>query len=963
MNAKYSWLKIMAFGVVCWCAMLSSASAQTELILTSDQQLTDLATDPGKKIDASLGLNPNIISLRDVCENCKKLGNKQMVVAFDEFFRQYRHDTGAERKLTPDQDEYVDKIKKISDFAKQYDVSISLSLLSPLELGPAYKRQTGHAGRWLAYKVGFRDPVTGRFSVPIWQQLLWTNNKGTTSVLLKGVKAYGFLEHTLPGTSFRVVDPSQIVELKGVSYEASDTLYMSGDRAGAKTASGDTPSGVAMRHLQVQTPGDGSLKGYDRVLVVLEYETSEIDYFNADATPFLHNLMKKYHDKGVNLSALYSDEMHIQQDWSYFSHHEEGQFAERYLTESMCEAYRKAYDVPLEDKYMLYFAYGAPYFEPSAMAVENVQYVMGASPEAIHRTFLLRDRYYKLLNNRVVDLFNEAKHYAEGLFGRELRTQAHASWAQSPTIDLWYSQGVSGASLQYEYTPNFVWGNTVQQASAACYDYFKWSEYLQPTGNDFAEGGWNDRNYYGAAMAASVGVINKYPNAYAAAWGMPAPVMEWKNTINGAYGGQTSTELDMIAGHVHRDVDVLMLYPMNLMAVEPRFGSWMTQYGYANYLTSEKAVALGEVTADGRLKVCDKYYTTLVALFEPLPSKGLLDLMARFAAAGGRVVWCSTPPRIDATGEDCTVQWTKLFGVSYGDAPVLGTTAAGRRVNFCGSFAGIPDQAILTDFVVDRIYPVKCGTDCEVVATDHDAVLGALRHEGKGAALYLGFRPRDDQAASLGYEVRTLFEVLNRVGAYPASGRFEGVNDNPSVLSRTTDCLVTSFPNGTLVAVKHLRTYRENWPGGFSRDPEQDRKIMEAHPLPSDRIEWHEVAAYGHRYSYTGKMVMASRVDTLGRLIAFVGRDCNGVRVDDTAYRFSEKPLAWVVFVPTSADGRAYRLRIEGAGSVWLPLAPRKGKKLEIRSGDQTIPYKTEEGGVRFDLTPAISGHWLTLTR
>ena len=46
---------------------------------------------------------------------------------------------------------------------------------------------------------------------------------------------------------------------------------------------------------------------------------------------FLKRLMKKYKDKGVNLTALYSDEMHIQQDWGYFGHHEGGQFAERYL--------------------------------------------------------------------------------------------------------------------------------------------------------------------------------------------------------------------------------------------------------------------------------------------------------------------------------------------------------------------------------------------------------------------------------------------------------------------------------------------------------------------------------------------------------------------------------------------------------------------------------------------------------
>ena len=67
---------------------------------------------------------------------------------------------------------------------------------------------------------------------------------------------------------------------------------------------------------------------------------------------------------------------------------------------------------------MLYFAYGAPNYQPTVEAVVNVQYVMGDTPEDIHRTFLLRDRYYRMLNDEVVDLFKAAKDYAEELFGR-----------------------------------------------------------------------------------------------------------------------------------------------------------------------------------------------------------------------------------------------------------------------------------------------------------------------------------------------------------------------------------------------------------------------------------------------------------------------------------------------------------------------------------------------------------------
>ena len=400
---KNTYFKLSAVLLLAALLLGGARLGAQSLILTSDEQLNDLM-DPDKKLDLSLGYTPYHASLRDICEQGKKQGSKQMVFAFDEFFRQYRQHAGTERRLTPDMDEYVEKIKFVSDFAKKYDIGLCLSLLSPLELGTAYKNQTGHSGRWLAYKVGLRDGSTGKFSVPIWEQLYWTNNKGKTPVKLKGVKAYAFKEKPVGNSPFRAVNPDEIVELKEVKYEAMDTY----DSDNFVPGVGNT--GNLMRLLRVYGEG-GGLEGYDRVMVLLEYETQEMDYFNEDALPFLKALMKKYHDNDINLTALYSDEMHIQQDWFYFSHHENGQFAERYLTESMADKYRKKFGQPFDDKYMLYFAYGAPNYQPTVEAVVNVQYVMGDTPEDIHRTFLLRDRYYRMLNDEVVDLFKAAKDY------------------------------------------------------------------------------------------------------------------------------------------------------------------------------------------------------------------------------------------------------------------------------------------------------------------------------------------------------------------------------------------------------------------------------------------------------------------------------------------------------------------------------------------------------------------------
>src|SRR5690606_17931017 len=134
-----------------------------------------------------------------------KDGDTILTIAFDEFFRQYRNQVGTERKLTPDKDEYVNKIKVIGDFAANYGLGIGLSLLSPLELGPAFKNKTGKNGTWLHYKVGLRDPKTGKFNVELWQQTLWSNNKGNFKIRLKDYRAYAFKEEKLPNSPYKVV--------------------------------------------------------------------------------------------------------------------------------------------------------------------------------------------------------------------------------------------------------------------------------------------------------------------------------------------------------------------------------------------------------------------------------------------------------------------------------------------------------------------------------------------------------------------------------------------------------------------------------------------------------------------------------------------------------------------------------------------------------------------------------------
>ena len=79
--------------------------------------------------------------------------------------------------------------------------------------------------------------------------------------------------------------------------------------------------------------------------------------------------------------------------------------------------------------------------------------------------------------------------------------------------------------------------------------------------------------------------------------------------------------------------------------------------------------------------------------------------------------------------------------------------------------------------------------------------------------------------ASLGYETRTLFEILNACNASSFYGKVCG-NDNPSYLSRTGEYFVSSFPNSTTMVVAHYRTHAESWFGGFSRNQEDDEKVL-----------------------------------------------------------------------------------------------------------------------------------------
>lgn len=929
------------------------------IILVSDKELEALA-DPDKVLNLALGFDKQEASLRQTCERAKAAGQRTLILAFDHFFSQYRPGQEGPRRLTPDMDEYVKRIAAISKFAQGYGLGLELSLLSPLEIGPAYEKATGESGLWLHYRKGVRDPQTGAFSVSLWRQTKWANNKGVIELPDSGVRVFAFQESAIPGTVYHAVDPKSIVEITDV--------------AKVEQLSGDAKSGSVAR-IRVYGQGRADVGGRNRVLVVQQYRTPEMDYFSDKALPYLTKLVDRYADSGVKLNALYSDEMHIQQDWNYFGHHDDGEFALRYVSPGLAKRFAGKFGSEYADlaKYMIYFCYGQEDAATDLSAKAGVMHVFGASPEAIRQTELFRARYYHLLQDGVVDLFVKAKRHAEERMGHKLESRAHATWAESPTIDSWRTGQENMFRSAYEYTSNFVWSNTVHQAASACYDYFKWGDFLTGNGNDHAECGWLDRNYVGLTLACSTGILNEIPYSYGAHWGMPDEISRRRSSLVNTFGAAGSPLYGMTQDMEHRDVSVLMLYPMDLVAVEERFGSWMTQYGYANLVTQAKLLERG-IVKNGAIEMGGRRFTTLVATFEPFASKRLLSLMRELAEGGGRAIWSGPPPSLSPEGENVLPDWETLFGVDYRPSLNMGQMAPGRQVEFEGALSGIAPQVILTDFVVDHVYPIAPRTGSEPAAKVKGAVVGTVRRLPSGGSLAcLGFRPRDDQSRSLGYESRWWFEILNKLGAYPPTGGKRGVDDNTEYISRTTDYLTCRFPNGAVAVCRHLREVEEDWSGGFARKQDEDQQYLKRVPPPTEAIDLRDFKVNGHMVTFTGQQALSFRVDGQKRLIAFAGSGCRKIAVDGRETVFAEADVPQVAWAPVPKSrwtngGAVLQIMVYGAAKLRIPAVDLPERPRMFAEGTmpgskgEEVACKVENGALTFAVTDKQSGKWLYVT-
>jgi hypothetical protein len=259
------------------------------------------------------------------------------------------------------------------------------------------------------------------------------------------------------------------------------------------------------------------------------------------------------------------------------------------------------------------------------------------------------------------------------------------------------------------------------------------------------------------------------------------------------------------------------------------------------------------------------------------------------------------------------------------------------------------------------------------VAHVQGRTVGTLRFTPQGGiAAFLGFRPRDNQSCSLGYDVRTWFETLSALGAYPPSGKFPGVNDNTEYLSRTGDYLACHFPNGTITIARHLRLVEEDWPGGFARDLAQDAAYEAGHPMPTDHLELRDFKVQGHCVTYDGTGAVAFRLDSQGSLLAFAGNNCREITIDGRTTVLSEKPMPLIAFSPVSEarrvpGGAIYSARFKGDGAVRIPTEglPAKvkvfaeGSTPGSQGGEVACHRELQTLGV--DLTPAAADRHLWL--
>jgi hypothetical protein len=272
-------------------------------------------------------------------------------------------------------------------------------------------------------------------------------------------------------------------------------------------------------------------------------------------------------------------------------------------------------------------------------------------------------------------------------------------------------------------------------------------------------------------------------------------------------------------------------------------------------------------------------------------------------------------------------------------------------------------MTVLTDFLVDRVYPVTPATAAPLARGLGEVIATHRATEAGGNAVFLGFRPRDDQSASLGYETRYWFDILNAFGAYPGE-------NHPEAVSRTGDYMACAFPNGAVAIARHLHRLEESWPGGFARKPEEDKAIEARLDLPTEELALDGFAVAGHTVTYAGKQCVTFRTGEGGSLIAFAGHDTDRITVDGVETVYADAPIHFAAWAPVDEARRvdpAVRMLLffVGQGTVRIPAPAWTGEVELVAQGTapgsrgEVIPARLEDGRLVVELGPGMSHRWL----
>jgi len=924
----------------------------TTLILTDEKQLARIADYPDLPLyddeergfsGEKKGIYPPGTTLNSFMKDAYERHCTRVEVSYDFFFG------GSKRENYPDDELTMRAYKVISDYAKKYGMTFGASALSPLDVGGGYAKRNEDIGyTWQMEETAVEN---GEYKLTLRCQKQWYNNKGPIQLKLNRLMAVTFDETVAMNGRDFVVKPEDIVDIsETVRYESvPDSTVLTG-------------SGYSYDLLNVYGKTDAGKK---RVLILVEYATPEQDYFTPDAIDFVKKLMDRYNDLGVAFKGFYSDEMHIQFDWDLEEHFGPTEIKTRYMTDSLIREYAGRFGSEYLDftKYMVYFAYTQH---------EDGQFhnhLMADGTQGVYRTVLFRKRYFEMLSRRIVDLANEGKAYAESLFGAPIMTVAHATWQESPTCDHFsddyaFSKSNRREVCRYDYDKPYVWSSTIRENMPACGDYFRWNEFLTGSGTDHPEGGNTDRNYYAQAFAASLGTLNKFEHAYCASWGSPKPVIDRFTAVGNTYGTAYSLGNHTLVQNLRtRLSDVLMLYPTELNYAEERFGSWMVQYGYCDYITEEKLLQHAMPTDDGFLHVNGKKYRAVVALFEPFADEVTLAMLVKFACAGGKVIWAGPAALRYEDGCDASGVFTEAFGLKKVASLGEGIAAADNFITFGGALKGINPMEIRTNLLPDYVYPVEA-SDADVVAYLDEKPVGTIVKRGLGAMCYLGFRPRDDQSVSTGKDVSTLFDILCALDAYgPDSLEKRSRPENSRYIMNV-------FENGAIAVANHYRTFQEDWYGSFFRDEEEDKRLLEGRELPPFDIDLENEVILGKTVSYKGQGCMTFNTDKDGNLIGFAGENTCGITVDGKEFTlYSENAqIMFTVMNPSriSDDLSAVMVLKADRPGVFTVPAPKGFENakaafcsVDLVDADAPIGMKVENGTITIEVTEDMKNKFI----